>query len=535
MGQPIKSITIVGGGTSGWLAATFLARLSQSQIKSGALEITLIESPNIPIIGVGEATSPGLPHMFRMLGLNETKLIKKANIAFKLSGYFDGWNVHKDGTPRTWTNPFMTRSSIAGRSSGHYFLKYGRDGNGASDFTSVISPCPEMIAAMRGPRPIGAQDYDGTLAYAYHMDALVIATELRDLGVSLGVNHILDDVVKVNLDERGFVSSLDLKEHGSHPIELVIDSTGFAGVIINKTLKEPFDPFDKYLPNDRAAVMQIPHEDPSKIEPISRATALGNGWVFNVPLYNRIGTGYVYASQYISDEEASAALIQHVGARAEGKEPRIIRMRIGKSRRSWVKNCIAIGLSSGFAEPLEATAIHSVDLALRWFYTHFPDSDFSPALQDAYNKRIDEFYEEIIDFIALHFYLNNRNDTEYWRAAREDRPIPPSLVEKLELWRHKLPYSGDLKSEHFFSPTSYMAALMGKGFYDDHAPELPGVDEPEWRQFLEMSKAQNQQLGAQLPDHAALLRHIRGEAPAPQPMQNTGFQAPRMSINMRVK
>lgn len=535
MGRPLKSITIVGGGTSGWLTAVFLARAAKASIEDGSLEIALIESPKIPIIGVGESTSPALPQFFQAIGVDEKKFIKQANATFKLSGYFDNWNVFPDGSPRTWINPFMAQKLVSGRSAGYYYLKYGRVPGGLADgYTNAISPCPELIRLGRGPRLLGKGPYESVVQHAYHMDALILAEHLRDLGISKGVKHIVDDVVNVNLDERGFVSSLDLEKHGSHPIELVIDSTGFAGVIINKALGEPFVPFDKYLPNDRAVVMQIPHEDPTKIEPITRSTALGNGWVFNVPLFNRIGTGYVFSSQFTSDEAAAAEFKAHIGPRANDIEPRVIRMRIGKSRRSWVKNCVAIGLSSGFVEPLEATAIHSVDLAARWLYTHFPDSDFDPALADGYNKRIDALYDEIVDFVALHYRLNNRTDTEYWRVAREERPIPESLKGLLALWKYKMPDDNDLPSEYFFSAISYLAALMGKGFYDDITPELPGVEESAWRDTVKIRSEEARQLAAHLPEHYDLLRNLRGEDGMPPPPPSAPpVEKMSMSINFR--
>lgn len=513
MAKPIQSLTIVGGGTSGWLAAAFLAQLCQNELRDGSMAITLIESPNIPKIGVGEASAPGLPNTFRAIGLDERKFIKEANATFKLSGYFDGWNVDAEGRPKRWVNSFMSVPSIAGRSPGYFYLKYGR-GEGL-EFSNSISACPEAIDAKRGPRPLNARDYESMLLYAYHMDAMVVADQLRDISVSLGVRHIRDDVTAVNLDERGYVASLGLKEQGQHPIEFVIDATGFAGLIINKALGEPFQPFDKYLVNDRAAVVQIPHEDPTQIAPITQAIAMSAGWRFSVPLYNRIGTGYIFSSKFTSDDEAITELKQHIGAQADGKDPRIIPMRIGKTRRSWVKNCVAIGLSSGFAEPLEATAIHSVDLAVRWLYAHFPDSDFSPALRKSYNRLVDEFYAEVIDFIVLHFHLNNRTDSEYWVAAREETPIPDSLAENLELWRHKMPRPSDFKTEHFFNTNTYLAALMGKGFYDDITLDLPGVIEADWRQFIAARRAQNQQIVNQLPGHYELLQNIRGETPSP--------------------
>ncbi len=532
MGKPISSVTIVGGGTSGWLAATALSRFAQSDVRAGRLKITLIESPKIPIIGVGEATSPALPHLFKMIGLNERSFIKEANVGFKLSGYFDGWNRCADGAPRVWVNPFMQTNTIDGRCAGYYYTQFESAArNAGADYSAFVSSSPKMIDLGRGPRLADTRDYETIIPYAYHMDALVLAKTLCAAGKTLGVHHILDDVVKVDLDERGYVSSLDLKEHGLHAVEFIIDCTGFAGVIINKTLGEPFEPFDKYLPNDRAAVMQIPHKDPTKIAPITRATAKENGWIFNVPLFNRIGTGYVYASQFISDEEACAVLKAHVGEQGEGKDPRIIPMRIGKSRRSWVNNCVAIGLSSGFVEPLEATAIHSVDLALRWLYTHFPDSDFDPALRDRYNRLVDDFYEEVIDFIVLHFHLSNRDDSEYWRVARHERPIPDSLADNLALWRCKMPRATDLRSAHFFSDGSYLAALFGKGFYDDAAPELPGLEEAQWRAFQNSISGQIQQLSARLPDHYPLLCAIRGEPPAGNPPPETDAPA-RFNISL---
>lgn len=512
MGKPIQSITIVGGGASGWLTAAFLSRATAPALRDGSINITLIESPKIPIIGVGEATSPALRALFQYIGFNETDFIREANAAFKLSGYFEGWNVDASGNSVSWYNPFLASPAIAGRSSGYYYLKFGKDGAAEDerDFSRIVSSGPALIDRQRGPRPIGAGDYAATVPYAYHFDAMEVARLLRNLAKTNGVIHILDDVTNVNLDERGHVSSLSLERNGEHPIELVIDSTGFAGVIINKALGEPFDPFGHYLLNDRAAVVQIPHEEPLDIDPVSRANALSAGWRFIVPLYNRIGTGYVFSSQFISDDAAATALIADIGPRAAGKEPRIIPMRIGKSRRSWVKNCIAIGLSSGFVEPLEATAIHSVDLAVRWLYAHFPDSNFSPALQNAYNALVDGFYEEVIDFIVLHYHLNNRTDTDYWCAAREEIPAPESLKHKLELWRHKMPSPNDLKTEHFFNANNYLTALIGKGFYDDNAPQLPGVAAGEWRRYIHARRAQNEKLTAGLPGHVDLLHAIRG-------------------------
>ncbi|MEM8934849.1 MAG: tryptophan halogenase family protein [Pseudomonadota bacterium] len=519
MGAPLQHITIVGGGTSGWLSACFLGRVLHDDIKAGRMRLTLIESPNIPIIGVGEASSPALRMMFQTIGLNETDFIRECDVAFKMSGFFSGWNIDDNGNPIDWINPFLTERDIAGHPPAYYYLKYGRlhgDEDAEPNFTRAISSCPDIIDQRVGPRKLNDKDYTTPFHYAYHMDAIKLAKQLRDLGVKFGVEHILDDVQEVKLDDRGFVSELMLAENGAHPIEFVIDCTGFRGVIMNKALGEPFDPFDKYLPNDRAAVVQTKHDDPDEFEPLSRATALSNGWSFRVPLYSRVGNGYVYSSDFISDEQAVDELKAHIGDKVKDADPRIIRMRIGKSRRSWVKNCLAMGLSSGFIEPLEATAIHSVDLALRWFYTCMPDSDMSPALQDHYNKLIDDLYEEMIDFIVLHFRLNNRTDSEYWRVAREEREIPDSLAHNLDLWRYKVPQETDLGSAHFFTSNNYTVALMSKGFYDEQSPNRFGLRRDDWSKYIRSRRKARTEVIAKYPNHVELLRHIRGENTAPE-------------------
>jgi tryptophan halogenase len=332
----------------------------------------------------------------------------------------------------------------------------------------------------------------------------------------LGVRQILDHVEDINLDDKGFVKELILRENGAHPIEFVIDATGFASIILNKALGEPFEPYDKYLLNDRAAVAQLPHPDPTKIEPTSRATGMNAGWSFRVPLFNRVGSGYIYSSKFISDDEAVDEFKRHVGPAANDIEPRIIRMRIGKARRSWVKNCLALGLSSGFVEPLEATAIYSVQVALQWLHNYFPDRDFDPAVTARYNHLIDGFYNEIVDFIALLFCISNREDTPYWRAVRHEMEVPPRLKENLNVWKRTMPDALDLGAHTFFSPTSYRAALMGKQFYKGRPyVQTSPLGEVEWRQYLQLRRDKTNMLLNVLPDHYQLLKHIRGEGKPP--------------------
>lgn len=516
MARPVQNITIVGGGTSGWLAAAFLAGLYRQRVQSGDLTLTVIESPDVGIIGVGESTARPMADLLRILQIPESEFIRRCNATFKLSGWFADWDVDEKGEPVSWVNPFFSQTDLHGVNPAYLFSAFGMHPGGGpreEHYTEAISVCPAIIRAHKGPRRIGAGDYKSDIPYSYHMDAVELAKMLQERGKELGVKQILDHVEDIQLDEKGFVSELILRENGSFPIEFIIDATGFASIILNKALGEPFDPYDKYLLNDRAVVMPLPHEDPTKIEPTSRATALNAGWSFRVPLYNRVGRGYVYSSKFLTDEEAIAEFKRHAGPAANDGEPRIIRMRIGKARRSWVKNCLALGLSSGFVEPLEATAIYSVQVALQWFHNYFPDNDFDPAVSARYNKLTDNFYDEIVDFISLLFCISNREDTPYWKAVRHEMEIPPRLKENLELWKHTMPDALDLGSFTFFSPTSYRAALFGKQFFKGrHYAQCAPLGEAEWQQYLKLRRNRTNGLLAALPDHYELLTSIRNQS-----------------------
>ncbi len=519
MPQPVKDITIVGGGTSGWLAACYLARVFNERMRAGDLAITVIESPDVGIIGVGESTARPMADLLRILRIPEAEFIRRCNATFKLSGWFANWDVDEDGKPVSWVNPFFSQTDIHGVNPAYMFASYAmRPGGGPTKegFTEAISVCPAIIRAHKGPRKIGGGDYSSEIPYSYHMDAVELAKILQERGKSLGVKQILDHVEEVRLDDRGFVKELALREHGDHAIEFVIDATGFASIILGKALGEPFEPYDNYLLNDRAAVAQLPHDDPTRIEPTSRATGMDAGWSFRVPLFNRVGSGYIYSSKFVSDDEAVDEFKRYVGPAAKDIEPRIIRMRIGKARRSWVKNCLALGLSSGFVEPLEATAIYSVQTALQWLHNYFPDNDFDPAVVQRYNDLIDGFYDEIIDFITLLFCISNREDTPYWRAVRHEMDVPPRLKENLEVWKRTMPDELDLGSFTFFSPTSYRSALMGKQFYKGRQyAQVSPLGEPVWNEYLKLRRDRTQKLLNVLPDHYQLLRHIRGEGDAP--------------------
>ncbi|MDJ0828048.1 MAG: tryptophan 7-halogenase [Rhodobacter sp.] len=529
MGRPLKSVTIVGGGTAGWLTAALLqayGRKEQAGLKP--LEITLIESPDIPTVGVGEATVPGMVRTLQSAGISEKVFFKRCNASFKLGVSFDGWNVDKDGTPISYINPFSKAPMIRGIELAYY---YNRFGAGKRDYLSSYAATNDLVGARKGPREAGAKEFDQSIGFAYHLDAGKFAALLTEHCTAKGVRHIRENVLEVEQDEAGNIAALQLQDSGRHKVDLVIDCTGFRGMIINQALGEPFVSYSKYLANDRAMAVQVPHPDAAKIEPVTRSVALGAGWSWRVPLYNRIGTGYVFSSAHRSDDEARdeflASLRATIGPIPDDTEPRIIPMRVGRNRNAWVKNCVAIGLSGGFIEPLESTAIYMIDMGVRWLLSYFPDSDFPDALRARYNKLIDSLYNEVRDFICLHYRLGNRTDTGYWIDARETLDVPDTLAENLELWRYNLASHYDLPFATLFDAGTYNAVLMGKRVYEtgyakgDIGSGL-SLDERLWTEVQAHLAKQSAARVAKAADHVTLLRELRGEA---APMVQAAGQA----------
>ena len=533
MADPIKSITIVGGGTAGWMAALILQTYFSGVTETAArIKITLIESPNVPTVGVGEATVPGMPRTLRQAGISEPEFFKTCNASFKLGVLFSDWNVDRDGKPIEYVNPFARPPGIGGVEAARYFLRYGA---GARDFTQVFSPAVDLGNACKGPRPLGDKPYAMTVGHAYHLDAGKFAGLMRDICTARGVRHVRENVVRVEQDERGYVSALELDQSGRHPTELILDCTGFKGVIINEVLNEPFLSYSNYLANDRAMAVQIPHPDPTRIPSLTRSTALGAGWVWRVPLFNRIGTGYVYSSAHRTDDEARDEFIAHLGDTWNGVEPRVIPMRVGRNRNAWVKNVVAVGLSGGFIEPLESTAIHMIEMGVRWLTSYFPDSAYAEPLRDRYNKLTGALYDEVRDFICLHYALGNRTDSQYWIDAREGLEVPDRLAENLALWRHAIPGPYDLETDILFGYGTYQAVLLGKRVYETGyaAPGfLQNMDlKPDlWAGYLKKLEDTYSKAVPRMADHYTLLRELRGELARPKPKPS--FATPQPTVGM---
>lgn len=514
MADPIKDITIVGGGTAGWMTAIMLQnRLALGANDGQRPQITLIESPNIKTIGVGEATVPSMPILLRELGVSEPEFIKTCNATFKLSVQFKNWNVDHQGKPIDFLNPFGGYTKIDDVTISEYFAKFGA---GKLNFTQVAGANMDLIEAGKAPRPLGNMEIGENVGFAYHLDAGRFAAMLRDISISKGVKHICEDVLSVELDDRGFVAALQLSEIGRHEIELVIDCTGFRGFIINGTLNEPFLDYSKYLANDRAVAAQFPYPSDDRISPVTTSTALSSGWAWRVPLFNRIGAGYVFSSAHITDAQAQDEFLQNVGMSPTVSEPRIIPLRIGRLRNSWVKNCVAIGLSGGFIEPLESTAIHMIDKSVRWLCRNFPTLDFPDPYRKQFNKLTNSMYSEMLDFVCLHYALGNRTDSQYWIDTRQETTTPDRLGALLELWKYRLPEHDDLEFQSLFTEATYSTILLGKqvysqGFGADTFKTLGHMDERLWQRYIIAARRDIDAIVAKNADHRLLLREMRGE------------------------
>ncbi|MCF8179220.1 MAG: tryptophan 7-halogenase [Sulfuritalea sp.] len=500
MSQAIKNILIVGGGTAGWITATFLNRFLDPE----RCRITLVESETIGSIGVGEATVPPLGAFLRTKGIGETAFMKATDATYKLGIKFADW--HRD-TRDIW-HPFGTIGApqIVGLPLFHHWLRHHQTGREHSPY--VAYSLQALLGDMkRGPHPLAGNPLETSAimrqgAYAYHLDAHAFAAFLRDIATSRGVHHIVDDVRNTVLDERGFISHVDTAAHGALKADLFIDCSGFAAHLIEKTLGDRHISWAEQLLCDSAVVLPQPQDD--DFHPYTRATALTAGWCWRIPLRHRIGNGYVYSSRFLSREQAASELKAHV--RQPDATPTHIPMKVGRRENFWVRNCIAIGLSAGFLEPLESTGIFLAQKSVELLFDYFPDTGFDPLLIQRYNQKVAQEYDEVRDFIVLHYLLNQRDDSEFWRAARS-LPPPDSLVTTLEFYDR----TGIVDWQHhsLFGETSFYAIATGFGRLPQrpHGMTAQLNSENAWH-TMQQIKTSNLELARSLPDHGELMRQL---------------------------
>ena len=455
----VKNIVIVGGGSAGWFTAAHMSK----HLKG--IKISLIESPDIPVIGVGESTVPPVVEFMRDLGLEETDWMPACNATYKSAICFKGFHGTDEGT--MWY-PFNRTWQVANIPANRYWLykhltgdKEFSDPFSIYKYTSVV---PDICMAGKTVRPLPG----GT--YAYHFDATALGEFLKEFAVKKGVELISDTITDVVLQEDGSIGELRRENGAPLKADLFIDCSGFRSLLLGQALKEPFEDYYDYLFNDKAIAMRFPFEDKeSEMVSYTKCVALSSGWTWKIPLYNRIGTGYVYCSKYMSMDEAETEFRKHLSAelgekRVNEAEARGLDIRVGKHTRNWVKNCVGIGLSSGFVEPLESTGIQivqgEVDVLTRILKS---GNDYNSSDMAVYNTSVTQMMHVIRDFLVCHYALTSREDTPYWNDVKYNTKIPESLVHKLMVSRVHMPAMGN---EQQFDTGTLAGFNFGEGWYN---------------------------------------------------------------------
>ncbi len=473
MPKPVNTVVIVGGGTAGWLTAGLLAAEHRVQPES-EFRIVLIESPDVGPIGVGEGTWPTMRLSLEKMGLSETDFMRQCDASFKQGTRFNGW---LEGGDEYYYHPFTPPQGFNEIRLAQYWWPY-RNRLSFADAVSAQGHASERALA---PKQIGTPEFASVLNYAYHLDAGKFSQFLEaHCTTELGVTHIRDNVTAINTMESGDITSLSTESGRTVEGDLFVDCTGFAALLIGRHLGVSFVPRTDYLFNDRAYAVQVPRHDPAEpIASVTLSTAQRAGWIWDIALPSRRGVGYTYSSAHTTDEQAEKDLRRYVsdagGARfAESCDIRQIEFRPGHREKLWHGNCVAIGLSGGFVEPLEASALVMIELSAKMLAEQLPaDRDMMDIVARRFNDKFLYHWDRIIEFLKLHYVLSRRGDSEYWRDNRKSESVPARLQESLKLWRYQSPWRDDLPQfDELFSAASYQYVLYGMGF----EPETPRTD-----------------------------------------------------------
>ncbi len=470
-------IVILGGGTAGWMAANLLAAAWGPVKGNGRARITVVESPEIGIIGVGEGSTPQLKAFFERLGIAERDWMPRCNATYKTGIDFHGWST-RPGCEH-YFHPFPTALDVHSEDA---FFTHCAARRGGADLHAHPDRffLPAWLAAhQKGPRP--AENFPFDVSYGYHFDAHLVGAMLRDHAVSLGVEHIAAQVSEVRLAEDGNVAALVTQAGEAITGDLFVDSSGFRSVIAQEALRVEFRPFAENLFNDSAVVMPTVHADGAGINAHTKATALSAGWCWDIPLTSRTGNGYVYASGYLSADQAETELRTHLGLLDSDVSARHLKMRVGRVAESWSANCLAVGLSQGFLEPLEATALHIVQATVEGFIAAFEAGDFTPHHRDSFNQSIAARYEGVRDYIVCHYRVNQRRDTAYWRDNATNAALSDSLKSILTCWFTGEDLVAKIAGKEiagYYSATSWHCLLAGYGTFPDDSRmrPVPGGD-----------------------------------------------------------
>ncbi len=472
MDNLVRDVIVLGGGTAGWMTAAYLHKAFE-----GNINITVIEAPSIPRIGVGEATIPNLQSVFfDFLGIPEAEWMVECRASYKCAVKFINWKQPPvKGIDDHFYHPF-DQIPICNNVplSQYWFLR-----NQSNESESFDYACFKEIPSLDALCSPYMMDGTQKISHAWHFDAHFVAEYLKKWSIKRGVQHVVDTLNQAFLDEKGYISGLHMESGITLSADLFVDCSGFRGLLVNKALNEPFLDMSDYLLCDRAvATAVLAHDKQNEIEPYTSAIALKYGWVWKIPQFGRLGTGYVYSSKFVSDDDAVDEFLGLWNLDPSKVTLNKIQFRTGRNRRSWVKNCVSIGLSSCFVEPLESTAIYFTYAAIYQLVKHFPDKSFNHVIIDRFNQEIELMFDDTIDFIQAHYFASPRDDTPFWKANQHELHLSDSLKSKLESYKAGLPVNQVSDIERFYSSfetnfhtywnnTSYYVILSGLGYLPD--------------------------------------------------------------------
>lgn len=505
MHSEVKTLVVVGGGTAGWLTAGMIAAKHKADSER-PVNLILVESPNVPIVGVGEGTWPTMRSTLIDLGIREDDFIRECDVTFKQGAKFAQWC--KADPDEYYYHPLVLPQGFTKINLAPFW-----EANAENSFSQAV--CFQEAVCERGlaPKTIRHAQFDAVANYAYHLNAGKFSTFLRKHCIEkLGVKHLLADVTQVRENEFGDIKGVDTAQQGFIAGDLFIDCTGFSGLLINKHYQIPLTPCDDVLLVDSAlAVHKEYEEEDAPIASHTISTGQEAGWIWDIGLQHRRGVGHVYASRFVSEERALEQLADYLGSDIHSLTPKKITFQSGYRSQFWHRNCVAVGLSAGFVEPLEASSLVLVELSARMIADQLP---VCRSVMDIIAKRFNQTFEyrwkRIIDFLKLHYVLSQRHEA-FWVENRRSETIPDSLAELLHLWRYHPPYDHDFESNNeVFPAASYQYVLYGMGFKSDAQAKLQtnAVSRMAHEQFL-MNQKNIEKAVSILPSHRELINKIR--------------------------
>ncbi len=506
----VKKVVVVGGGTAGWIAAGSIAARHRNLPKEQALEVILVESPNVPTIGVGEGTWPTMRGTLRDMGIRETDFIRECDATFKQGAKFAKWVTGADDD--AYYHPLVLPQGFMQSNTAYDWLQ----GERKQSFTDAVCAQGQVCENSLAPKSITTPEYEGQLNYAYHLNAGKFSNFIQKHAVdNLGVTHIYADMTNAELDEQGYVAAINTEQEGRIEGDLFVDCTGFRSLLLGEAMGVDFVSCNDVLFIDNALAVQCPYEnEDSEISSHTISTAQDAGWIWDIGLSSRRGVGHVYSSRHTSKEKVERNLanyISEIGGNIDDLEVRHLPINSGHRTQFWKKNVVGVGLSAGFLEPLEASAIVLVEMASKIITDQMP---VSRAAMKVVEKRFNEVFhyrwQRIIDFLKLHYCLTKREDSQFWLDNKDPDTIPDSLKELLELWRYQAPWDSDfIHRDEVFPSASYQYVLYGMGFETESSFHGQAKHDLEfYAQQQKINAARTDKLLDYLPGNRALINKI---------------------------